>query len=70
MVERVIVDSDGNVRLELRTPFSYIRDITDQVRCCNEETAGLPQIKTTNSNVGRSNSECSSQVLISWETWT
>lgn len=36
MIERVIVDSAGNVRLELRTPFSYLQDVSEQVRSCRK----------------------------------
>ena len=32
MVERVIVDLAGKIRLELRAPFAYLQDITDQIR--------------------------------------
>jgi hypothetical protein len=32
MVERVIVDPAGQIRLELCAPFAYLQDITDQVR--------------------------------------
>ena len=70
MVERVLVDSDGSVRLVLRTPFSYLREITDQVCGCDEETGDCFGIKATNSKVGRGKAECSTQVLLSWETWT
>jgi hypothetical protein len=43
MLERVIVDSTGDVRLELRTPVSYLQDITDQVRSCGGESAYTPE---------------------------
>ena len=32
MVERVIIDSEGTIRLELRTPFAYLRDISNAIR--------------------------------------
>jgi hypothetical protein len=38
MVERVIVDSSGNVKLELRAQFTYLYDIADQIRVINEES--------------------------------
>jgi len=31
MVERVIIDPEGIIRLELRTPFAYLQDISDKV---------------------------------------
>ncbi len=38
MVERVIVDPDGNVTLELQAPFAYLNDISDAVRTSTRET--------------------------------
>jgi hypothetical protein len=67
MIERVIIDSAGNVRLELRTPFSYLQDIMDQVcSCCGENNNSL-ETTTTNKNAGRGEPECSTQVLSIWE---
>jgi hypothetical protein len=62
MVEQVIVDPTGNVRLELRTPFSYLQDVSEQVRNCGRETSSSLEIKTTSKDTGRSEPECSDQV--------
>jgi site-specific DNA recombinase len=67
MVERVIIDPAGNVRLELRTPFTYLQDISEQVRNCGGETSSSLEIKTTSKDAGRSEPECSNQVLSSGE---
>jgi hypothetical protein len=32
MIERVVVNSDGKAALELRAPFTYLKDISDQMR--------------------------------------
>jgi hypothetical protein len=32
MVERVVVSHEGIVRLELRAPFAYLKDLIDEVR--------------------------------------
>ena len=32
MVERVVINPEGKVVLELRAPFAYLQDISDQVR--------------------------------------
>ncbi len=32
MVERVVVNHEGNMLLELRSPFAYLKDLTDEVR--------------------------------------
>jgi hypothetical protein len=67
MVERVIVDPAGNVRLELQTPFSYLQDLSKQVRNCGGETSSSLENKTTSKDAGRNGLECSNQVLLSWE---
>lgn len=65
MIERVLIDSTGTVRLELRTPFSYLHDISDQVRSCSGESSNSLETKTTNKNAGRGESECSIQIPLS-----
>lgn len=64
MVERVIVDSTGNVKLELRTPFAYLHDISTQIRNFSEEFEDIPRRNTkTALNDGLGEPECSTQVL-------
>ena len=63
MVERVIVDSVGNVKLELRTPFAYLHDISDQLRNSSEEFEKTPTNTKTVASDGLSDPECSTQVL-------
>jgi hypothetical protein len=65
MVEWVVVEPAGNVRLELRTPFSYLQDISEQVCNCGRETSSSLEIKTTSKDTGRTEPECSHQVLSS-----
>jgi hypothetical protein len=36
MVEKVVVDFEGKVRLELRPPFAYLHEISERVRCKGE----------------------------------
>ena len=62
MVERVVVTQDRNANLELRTPFSYLNGITDEVRKHSEISSSNGESKTTNLEVGRSESECSTQI--------
>lgn len=38
MVERVVVNHEGIVRLELRAPFAYLKDLTDEVRTMSERS--------------------------------
>jgi site-specific DNA recombinase len=67
MVERVIVDSSGNAKLELRTPFAYLHDISDQICSFGEGTEVTPKNKETAGNSDLSGLECSIQVLGSGE---
>src|ERR1041385_6694014 len=48
MVERVVIDSVGKIRLELRTPFTYLRDISDQVSGRVRSSQGYKKAKTDN----------------------
>jgi site-specific DNA recombinase len=63
MVERVIVDSAGNAKLELRTPFAYLHDISDQIRNSGEDFENTPTNTKTATSDGLSDPECSTQVL-------
>ena len=66
MVERVVVDSAGNAKLELRTPFAYLHDISDQIRESSEESEVTPKNKETADDSGLGEPECSTQGLPSW----
>lgn len=70
MVERVIADSNGNVKLELRTPFTYLYDIADQIRGINEESKCSQENTKTATSDGLGESECSTQVLSIWDERT
>lgn len=63
MVERVVVDPQGNVSLKLRTPFAYLQDISEEVRSYREEIEDAPENTKTDISVGSSEPECSTQVL-------
>lgn len=39
VVERVIVDDDGQVTLELRSPFAYLNALVDDIRRANISAA-------------------------------
>ena len=45
MVEKVVVDPEGKVRLELRPPFAYLQEISERVRCQGE--AGADKTKAS-----------------------
>ena len=63
MVERVVVDSEGNAKLELRTPFAYLRDLSEQIRSSGEESGETPENTKTVASDGLGEPECSTQVL-------
>jgi DNA invertase Pin-like site-specific DNA recombinase len=67
MVERVVVDSAGNAKLELRTPFAYLHDISDQIRSSSEETEATLENKETADNSDLGKPGCSTQVLLCGE---
>lgn len=71
MVEKVVVDSDGIARLQLRTPFAYLHQICDEIRSSSEKQAGDdPETKTTSTQASRGQSRSSTQVFSSWEDRT
>lgn len=69
MVERVIVDSSGNAKLKLCTPFTYLYDIFDQIHSINEEFKSSQENTKNVRNDGLGETKCSTQVLSIWETW-
>ena len=68
MVERVIIDPEGTIRLELRTPFAYLRDISDTVRGDGGSSDHSKKAKAdSNSAIGLSSGQCSGSVLLCGE---
>jgi hypothetical protein len=66
MVERVVVNPAGKAKLELRAPFAYLRDISDQVRDRSAVSGAEGEGKTKTGNVspaGLSEPQCSDWVL-------
>ena len=45
MVEKVVVDAEGKVRLELRAPFAYLYEISERV--LHQGEIGVVKIKTS-----------------------
>ncbi len=56
MVERVIVNPKGEVRLELHAPFEYLRGISDTVRSGGDAAGGSEQV-TANKKTARANAD-------------
>jgi hypothetical protein len=54
IVERVIVDPAGQIRLELCAPFAYLQDITDQVRSGAKAISKGKKAKTAKNSSGLS----------------
>lgn len=64
MVERVIIDPEGTIRLELRTPFAYLRDISGTVRGDRGSSDLSTKAKTDSCvAIGLSSGQCSDSVL-------
>ncbi len=64
MVERVIIDPEGIIRLELRTPFAYLRDISDTVRGSGENSEPSTKAKADSAMaIGSGSGQCSDNVL-------
>ncbi len=66
MVERVVIDSVGKIRLELRAPFTYLCDISDQVSGRVRSSQGYKKAKTDNTVTGLGLETCSDSFLLSW----
>jgi hypothetical protein len=67
MIERVVVNSDGKAALELRAPFTYLKDISDQMRRVGTVSGVKNSGKTKTSQVssaGFRRSNCSDWVLL------
>jgi DNA invertase Pin-like site-specific DNA recombinase len=69
MVERVIVDPAGQIRLELCAPFAYLQDITEQVRSGAKATSKGKKAKTAGNSSGLGSGNCSDSFLSCWGTW-
>jgi hypothetical protein len=64
MVERVIVDSAGRVRLELRAPFLYLQELTEQMRNGAEVNDELEKTKTAHDLCGLGSGKRSDSFLL------
>jgi hypothetical protein len=67
MVERVIIDPAGKIRLELRTPFAYLQDLCDEVRGRVGRSEPSRKAKTGSMTTGLSSGKCSTLILSRWE---
>lgn len=63
MVERVIVDPAGQIRLELCAPFAYLQDITDQVRSGAKAISKGKKAKTARGSSGLGSGSSSDNFL-------
>ncbi|MEP6987219.1 MAG: hypothetical protein ABI970_16550, partial [Chloroflexota bacterium] len=50
MVEKVVVDFEGKVRLELRAPFAYLHKISERI--LHQSEIDLDQMKTSEVSAG------------------
>lgn len=69
MVERVIIDPMGRIRLELCAPFAYLQDITEKVRSGAAAISQGKKAKTAPNSSGLGSESCSDNFLSCWGTW-
>ena len=63
VVSRVVVNDAGNVALELRTPFAYLRDLTNEYRMVKKQSKrGKAEMKTGGITTAGSLGACSNQL--------
>jgi hypothetical protein len=63
VVKKVFVNAEGQVELELRTPFAYLRSLSDDLRC---ECKNASTNKTSNTFKDVGCSDCFQSL---WGTW-
>ena len=64
VVHRVVVNDTGNVSFELRTPFAYLRDLTDEMRMVKEHGKRKnAEKKNGRHSSAASSGDCSNQLL-------
>jgi len=66
MIDRVIVDYDGNVKLSLRTPFAYLRELSNEIRNITSTKQGNGKQKSARPMSDASSGECSRQLHLCW----
>jgi hypothetical protein len=60
----------GNVSLELRTPFAYLRDLTEEIRTVKKQSKRRKtENKTGDSDTAGSPGACSSQLQSCGKDW-
>lgn len=69
MVERVIIDAAGQIRLELCAPFAYLQDIADRVRSGLGAGSRGKKAKTAKNSSGLSLTRDSDNFQSCWGTW-
>ncbi len=76
MVERVVVNHEGKVRLELRAPFAYLKDLTDEARALSGRSEVSKERMQPDNRTGGEVSpahpadQCSSWFQFSWDDKT
>ncbi|MBN8590677.1 MAG: recombinase family protein [Anaerolineae bacterium] len=67
VVQQVIVNAEGTIRLELRAPFAYLKELTDEIREVSSRLEGSERgTKTDSPETVRNGAECSSWLQDSW----
>ena len=66
VIERVIVNAEGIEKLELRTPFAYLKDLTDEIRSVNRSEGIRPQMKIGGDFSADFHPGCLNWIQVSW----
>ena len=69
VIERVVVNAEGRIRLELRTPFVYLKDLTDEIRSVSRREGRRSEMKTCRIIPASIQEQCSNWLQVSWGTW-
>lgn len=68
MVERVVVNDDGNVTLKLRAPFAYLCELSDEVKLAQEQQK-RGKTKGGGGDPAARSGKRSTTVQLCWRTW-
>jgi hypothetical protein len=67
VVQQVIVNAEGTIRLELRAPFAYLKELTDEIREVSSRLEGNErETKTDSLRTVRDGTNCSSWLQECW----
>ncbi len=69
VVERIVVNPEGMIHLELRSPFAYLKDLTDAVREAQDRSAREIEKKVGGEVSADHEPVCSNWLQVCWGGW-